>query len=70
MNSLKWQAALRKEENDLPWNEFFKDANLRRTLIALSIGNFQQLSGIAFATNYATIFLTQIGGSVNPFLLS
>ncbi|KAH6675977.1 general substrate transporter, partial [Halenospora varia] len=68
-DALKWQAALRKEENDLPWNELFKGTTLRRTLVSMSIGNFQQPSGIAFATNYATIFLTQIGGSVNPFLL-
>ncbi|KAH7310154.1 hypothetical protein BKA65DRAFT_530728 [Rhexocercosporidium sp. MPI-PUGE-AT-0058] len=46
-----------------------RGTNLRRTLVSLSIGNFQQLSGIPFATDYATIFLTQIGGSVNPFLL-
>lgn len=62
MAALKEQNALLQEENELPWNELFKGTNLRRTLLALSIGNFQQLSGIAFATNYATIFLQQVTG--------
>lgn len=66
---LKAQSGLRQEENQLPWNTLFKGSNLRRTLLAMSIGNFQQLSGIAFATNYATIFLDQIGGSTDPYLL-
>jgi SP family sugar:H+ symporter-like MFS transporter len=69
VTSLKAQAALRQEEIQLPWNELFKGTNLRRTLLAMSIANFQQLSGIAFATNYATIFLSQIGGSTNPYVL-
>ncbi|KAH8691541.1 general substrate transporter [Talaromyces proteolyticus] len=68
MQSLKYQESLRAEETEVSWFELFKGTNLRRTMLALSIGNFQQLSGIAFATNYATIFLTQIGSS-NPYLL-
>ncbi|KAL5331391.1 hypothetical protein ACEPPN_000921 [Leptodophora sp. 'Broadleaf-Isolate-01'] len=68
MNALKFQAALRAEDVQLSWLELFKGANLRRTLLSMSIGNFQQFSGIAFATNYATIFLTQIG-SADPYLL-
>ena len=68
MQSLKYQAALRAAESEVSWLDLFRGNNLRRTLIAISIGNFQQLSGISMATNYATIFLTQIGAS-NPFLL-
>lgn len=70
MAVLKEQTALLQEENELPWNELFKGTNRRRTLLALSIGNFQQLSGIAFATNYATIFLQQVTGKgQDPFVL-
>jgi MFS family permease len=36
----------------------------------MSIANMQQLSGIAFATNYVTVFLSTIGGTVSPFVLS
>ncbi|KAL5376276.1 hypothetical protein DPSP01_010625 [Paraphaeosphaeria sporulosa] len=68
--ALKSQAALRAEETDVPWTHIFKGVNLRRTLLALSIGNMQQLSGIAFATNYVTIFLATIGSDTSPFLLA
>jgi hypothetical protein len=68
MNALKFQAALRAEDVQFSWLELFKGVNLRRTLLSMSIGNFQQFSGIVFATNYATIFLTQIG-SADPYLL-
>ncbi|ORX98298.1 general substrate transporter [Clohesyomyces aquaticus] len=68
--ALKTQAALRVEEIKVPWTHLFKGVNLRRTLLALSIGNMQQLSGIAFATNYATIFLATIGSDISPFLLA
>lgn len=70
MATLMEQTALLQEANELPWNELFKGTNLRRTLLALSIGNFQQLSGIAFATSYATIFLQQVvGEGQDPFTL-
>jgi hypothetical protein len=66
---LQAQAVLRREEEEIPWTHIFKGTNLRRTLLALSIGNMQQLSGIAFATNYATIFLQTIGSDISAFLL-
>ncbi|KAH8716788.1 general substrate transporter [Phaeosphaeriaceae sp. PMI808] len=68
--ALKAQAALRAEEVHVPWTHIFKGVNLRRTMLALSIGNMQQLSGIVFATNYATIFLATIGSDISPFLLA
>jgi MFS family permease len=68
--ALKAQSALRAEEVKVPWTHIFKGVNLRRTLLALSIGNMQQLSGIVFATNYATIFLAGIGSTISPFLLT
>lgn len=67
--ALKAQAALRQEEVQVPWTHIFKGTNLRRTMLALSVGNMQQLSGIAFATNYATIFLQTIGSDISAFLL-
>lgn len=70
MDMLKSQKALKQEEVEVPWSELFKGTNLRRTLLSLSIANFQQLSGIAFSTNYATLFLSQIGSDVNPFVLT
>lgn len=70
MDMLKAQKALKQEEVDVPWSELFKGTNLRRTLLSLSIANFQMLSGIAFATNYATLFLSQIGSNVDPFVLT
>jgi len=66
---LRAQASLVQEEKSIPWTALFKGPDLRRTLLALSVGNFQQLSGIAFATNYATIFLKQVSPSADPFLL-
>jgi hypothetical protein len=68
MQNLKYQDSLRTAETEGSWFDLFRGTNLRRTMLALSVGNFQQLSGIAFATNYATIFLTEIGSS-NPYLL-
>lgn len=68
MATLKHQASLREAESETSWMDLFRGTNRRLTLLAISIGNFQQLSGVAFATNYATIFLAQIG-TADPFLL-
>lgn len=68
--ALKAQAELRREEVHVPWTHIFKGVDLRRTLLSLSIGNMQQLSGIAFATSYATIFLQTIGSDISAFLLT
>ncbi|KAF7548121.1 hypothetical protein G7Z17_g7259 [Cylindrodendrum hubeiense] len=68
--ALNAQADLRESEDNVPWSDMFRGTNLRRTLLALSIGNMQQLSGISFATNYATIFLATVNNSVSPFLLT
>jgi hypothetical protein len=35
----------------------------------MSIANMQIFSGIAFATNYATVFLATIGSPISPFTL-
>jgi SP family sugar:H+ symporter-like MFS transporter len=69
LDALRAQKVLRQEEDEVKWTEAFHGSNLRRTLLALSIANFQQLSGIAYATNYATIFLQQVGGGQDPFVL-
>lgn len=68
--ALKAQASIREDEAKVPWMDIFRGTNLRRSLLAMSIGNMQQLSGIAFATNYATIFLATVSGNVSPFLLT
>ncbi|EUC40390.1 hypothetical protein COCMIDRAFT_9724 [Bipolaris oryzae ATCC 44560] len=68
--ALKAQAALRAQDVEVPWTHIFQGVNLRRTLLALSIANMQQLSGIVFATNYAVIFLATIGSKISPFLLA
>lgn len=70
MRALKAQKALRQQELEVPFSELFKGVNLRRTLLAMSVPNLQQLSGIAFATNYATIFLQQVAPGQNPFVLT
>lgn len=67
---LKEQVGLRREDVSMPWTHIFKGTDLRRTLLALSIGNMQQLSGISFATNYAITFLTSIEHEVSPYLLT
>ncbi|WKT53531.1 Major facilitator, sugar transporter-like [Fusarium oxysporum f. sp. vasinfectum] len=64
------QASIREDDSKVPWIDIFRGTNLRRSLLAMSIGNMQQLSGIAFATNYATIFLATVSGNVSPFLLT
>ncbi|OJJ06439.1 hypothetical protein ASPVEDRAFT_154479 [Aspergillus versicolor CBS 583.65] len=66
---LQMQSSLAKQDAEIPWKELFKGTNLRRTLLSLSIPNFQMLSGNLFATNYATVFLSQINSSTDPFLL-
>lgn len=66
---LKTQNDLRREAVAVPWTHIFKGPDLRRTLLALSIGNMQQLSGIAFATNYATTFLASVEHEVSAYLL-
>jgi MFS family permease len=68
--NLKAQKAIREEVGQVPWKALFQGTDLRRTLLALSIANMQQMSGIAFATNYVTVFLSTIGSSVSPFVLS
>ncbi|KAF5557369.1 high-affinity glucose transporter RGT2 [Fusarium napiforme] len=68
--ALKAQASIREDETKVPWMDIFRGTNLRRSLLAMSIGNMQQLSGIAFATNYATIFLATVSGNVSAFLLT
>ncbi|EGU75106.1 general substrate transporter [Fusarium oxysporum f. sp. albedinis] len=68
--ALKAQASIREDDSKVPWIDIFRGTNLRRSLLAMSIGNMQQLSGIAFATNYATIFLATVSGNVSPFLLT
>ncbi|KNB16581.1 hypothetical protein FOXG_21711 [Fusarium oxysporum f. sp. lycopersici 4287] len=67
--TLKQQTDVETDQNSVVLMDLFRGHNLRRTLLALSIANMQQLSGIAFATNYATVFLSQIG-TANPFLLT
>ncbi|KAM0272207.1 hypothetical protein ACHAQH_008808 [Verticillium albo-atrum] len=69
MATLKHQADLNAAENAVAWTDMFRGHNLRRTLLAMSVANMQLLSGVIFATNYATIFLAQLG-SGDPFLLS
>ncbi|KUL92248.1 hypothetical protein ZTR_02325 [Talaromyces verruculosus] len=70
LRALRAQKALRQQEMEVPFSELFKGVNLRRTLLAMSVPNLQQLSGIAFATNYATIFLQQVAPGQNPFVLT
>jgi hypothetical protein len=68
MASLKLQTAIRAQETEVPWMDIFRGVNLRRTFVASFIGVFQLMSGLIFATSYATVFLSQIG-SADPFLL-
>jgi len=70
LQALKAQSALRAEEVKIPLSALFKGVNLRRTLLACSIPVMQSMSGIAFATNYATIFLKQVAGGSNPYVLT
>ncbi|RDW75437.1 hypothetical protein BP6252_06579 [Coleophoma cylindrospora] len=68
LDSLKWQAALRAAETEVPWLDLFRGVNLRRTFLATYLAIFDLLSGLVFATFYATVFLTQVGSS-SPFEL-
>ncbi|TIA38172.1 hypothetical protein D6C78_04201 [Aureobasidium pullulans] len=69
-DSLRAQSSLRSEETAAPILDMFKGTNLRRSFLACSIGVFQQLSGITFATTYATVFLSQASAGINPYLLT
>lgn len=68
METLRYQAHLRKQEEDIKWYEIFKGADLRRTMLATFLGIIQNFTGGVFATSYATIFLSQVG-TANPFVL-
>jgi hypothetical protein len=68
ITGLKLQESIRQEENEIPWTALFKGTNLRRTLLSGFVSNVTSVSGLFYATNYATVFLAQIG-SHNPFLL-
>ncbi|KAL2062343.1 hypothetical protein VTL71DRAFT_6609 [Oculimacula yallundae] len=70
LRGLQEQASLPQSEQEVSWKELFKGTNLRRTFLALMIANFQILSGIAYATNYATIFLSQVVKGEDPFVLT
>lgn len=70
LQALRAQSALRAEETKVSWFALFKGVNLRRTLLAISIPVMQCMSGIAFATNYATIFLKQVAHGSNPYILT
>jgi hypothetical protein len=69
METLRHQAHLRKQEEDVQWYEIFKGADLRRTVLATFLGIIQNFTGGVFATNYATIFLSEVG-TANPFVLT
>ena len=68
--ALQQQESLRAEQVKVPTLDLFRGTNRRRTLLAMAIPNFQQLSGIALATNYSTVFLKQAVPGSNPFLLA
>ncbi|CAM1509692.1 Fc.00g000270.m01.CDS01 [Cosmosporella sp. VM-42] len=68
MESLKWQASLRKADKEVGWTEIFKGPNRRRTILSMFVGVTSNVSGGIFATGYATIFLQMVGSS-DPFLL-
>ncbi|KIW20221.1 hypothetical protein PV08_00796 [Exophiala spinifera] len=68
MTSLKLQDSIRQAEKEVGWIELFRGVNLRRTLLSAFMANVTTLSGVIYASNYATIFLRQIG-STNPFVL-
>lgn len=68
LESLKWQESLRESDKEVPWLDLFRGVNRRRTFLATYIQVFDLLSGLVFATFYATVFLTQVG-SGSPFEL-
>ena len=68
MQTLKWQATLRKAEEQVKWIDIFRKSNRRRTLLSMIMGVSSQFSGYSLTASYATIFLSEVGSS-NPFLL-
>ncbi|KIW45830.1 uncharacterized protein PV06_01541 [Exophiala oligosperma] len=68
MDNLKMQKSLRAAEKEVHWIDIFRGVDLRRTILATYAGVFVSLSGLIYATNYATIFLAQVGAT-NVYLL-
>lgn len=68
MTSLKLQDSIRQAEKEIGWIELFRGVNIRRTLLSAFMSNVATLSGVIYASNYATLFLSELG-SANPFLL-
>ena len=68
MQTLKWQDQLRKADKEVKWTDAAKGINLRRTLLSTFVGVISPLSGSILITNYATVFLTEVG-SASPYLL-
>lgn len=68
MHNLRMQKSLRAAEEEVRWLDLFRGVNLRRTILATYLGPLISLSGLIYTTNYATVFLAQVGEK-NPYLL-
>ncbi|KAF2479701.1 general substrate transporter [Neohortaea acidophila] len=68
MARLKMQKSLRAAEKEISWLDLFRGTNLRRTILATYAGMMISLSGLIYATNYATVFLEQVG-ETSPYML-
>ena len=68
MENLRRQKSLRAAEKEVPWLDIFRGTNLRRTVLATYVGMMISVSGLIYATNYATVFLAQVGEN-DPYLL-
>lgn len=60
------KTSLDKEVEQGRFVELFRGINLKRTLIAVVVNAFQQLSGQAFSSQYGAIYVKSLG-TINPF---
>ncbi|KAK5024679.1 hypothetical protein LTS07_008525 [Exophiala sideris] len=68
LQNLRLQHALRATEVQVSWRDIFKGTDLRRTVLATFFSVALQVSGLAYAGQYARIFFTQIGNAT-PLLM-
>ncbi|PWY69014.1 putative sugar transporter [Aspergillus sclerotioniger CBS 115572] len=62
------QAVLELEARSGLWADLVKGADLQRTALVVMVNFFQQATGQAFASQYGTVYIKQLG-TVNPFTI-
>ena len=63
------KAVLESETESGTWADLVQGVDLKRTALVVMVNFFQQATGQAFASQYGTVYIKQLG-TVNPFAMS